>query len=100
MRKKVLCRLCLAVELLSPDHRQAAVTLLLAADIPELAVACMTTAGPSVDDFLVELLLMFCNVPQARERLMSKEVVDKVIRWSATWLSKVCNVLSHWGNCK
>ncbi len=86
---KVLRMLLVFIEHLSPDLRQAAVTILVAGGVVERAVRHLVEKGPATDGYLVELLCFLAEKPQAGERLSSKGVVDQLVHWIAKWLVKV-----------
>jgi hypothetical protein len=92
IREKLLRMVSIFIIVLPPDTKQAAVTLLVAGDAVELAVGHLLETGlPSV--YLMDLLFLSADKPQARERLSSKRVADQLVHWVAQCLVQVRNIV-------
>ncbi len=75
------------------DDRSEAVTQLVTGNGVGLVVSIMAAGGMDTLPWGLEVLLYFLDHAEARERLVTEKVASQLIRSSAGWLAKVCDLI-------
>ncbi len=74
---------------LSSKSQSSAMTVLVAGDVVELAMAHLADAGSDNIQCGVHMLEHFRADSRGRERLCAPRVVDQLMKWIAKWLAEV-----------